>query len=212
MTTAVIPSLTQANAVLPDEYRSFDDAEVIERIEHVKRVRGPELTILGHHYQDKRIVRLSDHIGDSFGLSEAAAREQAARYIVFCGVHFMAESAKILCRDDQVVLHPDLSAGCPMADMADIDQVEWAWDDLMASAPGRTVIPVTYMNSDAELKAFCGRNDGIVCTSSNAGAVFDWAYERGDAVLFFPDEHLGWNTGRKWGLTSDETALWDPRY
>jgi len=200
--------MDQAELFLPDRYRLLEEPELKERIREHKRRFGPKLFILTHHYQRQSIVDLGDFRGDSFGLSQQAAAETQARYIVFCGVHFMAEAAAVLARPDQAVFLPDLRAGCPMADMAAIADVERAWQEIeQAVGPGRTV-PLTYMNSDVELKAFCGRHAGAVCTSSNAPAAFDWAFRRGEKILFFPDEHLGRNTAAKKGIP--EALVWDP--
>jgi quinolinate synthase len=183
--------------------------ELLERIGAARAKLGRKALILGHHYQRDEIIRFADYTGDSFKLARDAAREKEATYIVFCGVHFMAESADILTSDEQVVVLPDLGAGCSMADMADIDQVLDCWDDLTARNGKRTV-PICYMNSSAAIKAFCGERGGIVCTSSNAGSVFRWAFERGDRLLFIPDEHLGRNTAHTLGFSDDELAVWDP--
>ncbi|MCC6277674.1 MAG: quinolinate synthase NadA [Oligoflexia bacterium] len=191
-----------------DEYLKLPENEVVERILSKKAELGKRLIILGHHYQRPRIARLSDFVGDSFGLSEKAAKA-GGDFIVFCGVRFMAESAAILCQPHQKVLHPDPDAGCPMADMANMDQVNAAWKAL-ENWTGSKKIPVTYMNSTAELKAFCGQRDGIVCTSSNAAKAFDWAFSRGEKIFFFPDEHLGRNTAKKMGITGADVVVWDP--
>lgn len=176
--------------------------------EHKERL-GSKLLILGHFYQKPEILDLADITGDSYQLSKAAAEAHECETILFCGVHFMAESARILARPDQVVLHPDLRAGCPMADMASLDTVTQAWNDLAQATDISRVIPVTYMNSDADLKAFCGERGGIVCTSSNAAKVYDWCFERGDKILFFPDEHLGRNTGNQRAIPKDQMLVWD---
>ena len=175
----------------------------------LKRQLGEHLVILGHHYQRDEVIQFADFRGDSFKLSQQAAGRGDAEYILFCGVHFMAESADILSQPHQQVILPNLEAGCSMADMAKSDDVQAAWDAL-AGLGISDVVPITYMNSAAALKAFCGRNGGIVCTSSNAGRVFDWAFERGEKLLFFPDEHLGRNTGVKKGIPTDEMVVWDP--
>ncbi len=174
--------------------------------------------ILGHHYQRDEVMAWADARGDSFGLSRIAADQTEAEFVVFCGVHFMAESADILTADHQQVLLPDLNAGCSMADMADIESVEEAWETLASVTDIDRVVPVTYMNSSAALKAFVGRNGGVVCTSSNARAVLTWALgdddtgrSRGDQVLFFPDQHLGRNTGFELGYGADDMAVWNPR-
>jgi quinolinate synthase len=173
---------------------------------------GASTMILGHHYQRAGIIDVADKIGDSFGLAKAAAEAGAVKNIVFCGVRFMAESAAILCRDDQRVYHPEPEAGCPMADMAPMDSVERVWGELTGRADfaKRTLVPVTYMNSHAPLKGFTGSHGGLVCTSSNADAALKWAWDRGDTVLFFPDQHLGRNTGIKMGLKPDEMCVYYP--
>ncbi|MBS1982554.1 MAG: quinolinate synthase NadA [Bdellovibrionales bacterium] len=185
---------------------------VKQRILEIKKQRGDSLMILGHHYQRHAIVDVADRIGDSFGLAKAAAEAGGVRDIVFCGVRFMAESAAILCRDDQRVFHPEPEAGCPMADMAPMDSVEEAWATLTARPDfrGRKMIPVTYMNSHAPLKGFTGRHHGVVCTSSNARKTLEWAWSQGDLVLFFPDQHLGRNTAKAMGLRDDEMRVWYP--
>ena len=203
---------------LPDPYASAGPEELASRIRDAKAALGPKVFILGHHYQRDEVMAWADARGDSFGLSRIAADQSEAEYIVFCGVHFMAESADILTGDHQQVLLPDLNAGCSMADMADIDSVEEAWETLAAVTDIDRVVPVTYMNSSAALKAFVGRNGGVVCTSSNARAVLTWALgadgtgrTRGDQVLFFPDQHLGRNTGFELGYGEDDMAVWNPR-
>ena len=185
---------------------------VKDRILQIKKARGSELMILGHHYQRHGIVDVADRIGDSYGLARAAADSTEVKNIVFCGVRFMAESAAILCRDDQKVFHPEPEAGCPMADMAPMDSVEEAWSILTARPDysGRQMIPVTYMNSHAPLKGFTGRHGGLVCTSSNAKQALEWAWARGDLVLFFPDQHLGRNTAKAMGLKEEEMCVWYP--
>ncbi len=173
---------------------------------------GKKLLILGHHYQRANIIEVADHIGDSFGLAKIASEATECEYIVFCGVRFMAESAAILCRPDQKIFHPEPEAGCPMADMAPMDAVESAWN-ILTSRPdyqGRNMIPVTYMNSHAPLKAFTGKHHGAVCTSSNASKVLEWALQKGDLVLFFPDQHLGRNTALQMGIKPEEMRVWYP--
>jgi quinolinate synthase len=194
----------------PQDYLSISDADAIRRINEHKEHLGDSLCILGHHYQRPEIVALSNHVGDSFQLARVASEQEKAEYIMFCGVEFMADAAEILSRDDQVVLHPDISAGCPLANYANGDQVQAAWDVITKSIPGKRIIPVTYVNSGSDVKAFCGKHGGIVCTSSNASRVFDWAFERGEVIMFFPDQHLGWNTSRRKGITSDQSVIWDP--
>ena len=192
-------------------YRDLADAELEQRIVSVKQQMGDSLLILGHHYQQDEVIRFADLRGDSFKLSQLAAASQTCRAIVFCGVHFMAETADILARDEVEVYLPDLAAGCSMADMADLESVEAAWQDLGDVIDTDDIMPVTYINSSAELKAFCGRHGGIVCTSSNARAVLDWSFAQRSRVLFFPDQHLGRNTARAMGIPLDQMAVWDPR-
>lgn len=194
---------------IPRTYFKMDAAERDARIWDLKRQLGDRLVILGHHYQRDEVIQFADFRGDSFKLSREAAGRPGADYILFCGVHFMAESADILSAPEQRVILPNLEAGCSMADMAKSNDVEAAWDAL-ADLGVAGVVPITYMNSAAALKAFCGRNGGIVCTSSNAGRVFDWAFERGEKLFFFPDEHLGRNTGVKKGIPTDQMVVWDP--
>jgi quinolinate synthase len=196
---------------LPDGYTSASPDELASRIAAAKTALGSRLVILGHHYQRDEVMRWADARGDSFGLSRMAAANRDAEYVVFCGVHFMAESADILTGDHQQVILPDLNAGCSMADMADIDSVEEAWDAIGAVTDVARVVPITYMNSAADLKAFVGQHGGAVCTSSNARAVLTWALGRGDKVLFFPDQHLGRNTAYQLGHAEDDMVVWDPR-
>lgn len=188
----------------------IDEKKAIIGIKKLKDSLGKKLIILTHHYQRKEIVDLGDYKGDSFGLSQKAAADKDARYIVFCGVHFMAESAAILSQPHQTVQIPDKEAGCWMADMADIYIVEKAWDELTAITGQESIMPIVYMNSDAALKAFCGRNGGAVCTSSNAYAAFAWGFGQRDKVFFFPDQHLGRNSGNHLGVPSEEMILWKP--
>jgi quinolinate synthase len=196
---------------LPDTYTSASPEELEASIASAKRSLGDRLLILGHHYQRPEVFRWADASGDSFKLARFAADNHAATDIVFCGVHFMAESADVLTADHQRVVLPDLNAGCSMADMADIDQVEEAWDVLAAVADVDRIVPITYMNSSAALKAFVGRNGGAVCTSSNARAVLEWALAKGDKVLFFPDQHLGRNTAYAMGYGPADERVWNPR-
>jgi len=183
--------------------------ELQERIVAARRALGRRVVVLGHHYQRDEVIRHADFTGDSFKLAQLAASRPEAEYIVFCGVHFMAESADILSADHQKVILPDLDAGCTMADMAEIGQVEDCWDQVTAVV-GDEVLPVTYMNSAASLKALVGREGGAVCTSSNARAVLDWAFRQKARVLFFPDQHLGRNTGYRMGIPLEDMAVWDP--
>jgi quinolinate synthase len=197
---------------LSDTYTAASPDDLEARIGAAKAALGSRLFILGHHYQRDEVMRWADARGDSFGLSRLAAQQHEAEYIVFCGVHFMAESADILTGDHQQVILPDLNAGCSMADMADLESVEEAWDELAAVTAVDRIVPITYMNSSAALKAFVGRNGGAVCTSSNAKAVLTWALDRGEKVLFFPDQHLGRNTGYQLGFTEDDMRVWNPRF
>ncbi len=194
---------------IPRAYFKMPAEERDEKIWALKRQLGDRLVILGHHYQRDEVIQFADFRGDSFKLSQLAAGRKDAELIFFCGVHFMAESADILSGVHQQVILPNLEAGCSMADMAKSDDVEAAWAAL-ADLGVSGIVPITYMNSAAALKAFCGRNGGIVCTSSNANRVFDWAFERGEKVFFFPDEHLGRNTGVKKGIPLDKMVIWDP--
>ena len=188
----------------------IDEKYFIEQIQAIKEALGEELIILTHHYQRKEIVDVGDYRGDSFGLSKTAAEDKAARFIVFCGVHFMAESAEILSQPHQTVQIPDQGAGCPMADMADIHNVERAWEDVASITGEDAIMPIAYMNSDALIKAFCGRHGGTVCTSSNALAAFGWGFGRREKIFFFPDKHLGYNTGNQMGIQPDEMIVWNP--
>ncbi|MCX8048988.1 MAG: quinolinate synthase NadA [Methylohalobius sp.] len=199
------------NSVLTlTEYALLEDSECEARIEAAKRRLGEQVVILGHHYQRDEVFRHADFTGDSLKLSRQAALSKA-RYIVFCGVHFMAEVADILSRPEQVAILPDLAAGCSMADMADLAKVEQCWRELgQVLDPETQVMPVTYINSAANLKAFCGRHGGIVCTSSNAAQVLAWAFSQRDKVLFFPDQHLGRNTGYQMGIALSEMVVWQP--
>jgi len=192
-----------------DHYLSLPDHSMDERIAEARALLGSSTILLGHHYQRDEVVRFADFTGDSYKLAKAAA-ETDAKYLVFCGVHFMAESADILGRDGQQVILPDLNAGCSMADMAEISQVEACWEVLEHLHLAEETIPITYMNSSAAIKAFCGERCGLVCTSSNAGAAFRWALERGKRILFLPDQHLGRNTGYAMGIPLDAMPVWDP--
>ena len=196
---------------LPERYLSLSDEEMDRRILAAKRTLGPRLVILGHHYQRDEVIKFADYIGDSFKLAGQVSRHPDVEFIVFCGVHFMAESADVLSGDHQQVILPDLAAGCSMADMADPEQLEQCWSDLeqmLGSASG--IIPVTYINSAASIKAFCGEHGGVVCTSSNAAATLKWAWERGERIVFLPDQHLGRNTAHKLGVPLDQMVVWDP--
>jgi len=202
-------------------YKSLDNESLIQRIHAVRARMGKQLLILGHHYQQDEVIALSDLQGDSYRLSELAAANTDCRAIVFCGVHFMAETADVLANRPERIIQrggqripvvlPDLGAGCSMADMAEIEQVEDCWDQLAEVIDVGDLMPVTYVNSAASLKAFCGRHGGIVCTSANARAVLQWAFARRSRVLFFPDQHLGRNTALTLGVSLDEMPVWDPR-
>jgi quinolinate synthase len=194
---------------IPAGYRSMSDEEHAARIEKHKREFGKRLVILGHHYQQDEVIRFADFTGDSLKLSQLAAEQKDAEYVVFCGVHFMAESADILTDDRVKVILPDLSAGCSMADMAAIEQLEEAWEFLQ-SATSERIIPITYVNSAANVKAFCGTHGGACCTSSNAGKVLEWALSEGDKVIFLPDQHLGRNTAYAMGYPLESMVLYDP--
>lgn len=200
---------------IPLRYAEMDGDELHQRIAAARAALGERLVILGHHYQRDEIIQFADFRGDSFKLAQQAAARPQADYIVFCGVHFMAESADILSAPHQQVILPNPAAGCSMADMANIAEVEECWEmlhDILGEEIGEAgIIPVTYMNSAANLKAFCGRNGGVVCTSSNAPAVMRWAFTQGKRVLFFPDEHLGRNTALKYGIPESQMFVWDPR-
>jgi len=196
-----------------DKYMAMSDAELHERIEKARKILGSRVVVLGHHYQRDDVIAHADLTGDSYQLSVMASQRKDVEFIVFCGVHFMAESADILGQPNQKVILPDLGAGCSMADMASVEQVEDAWQQLKeigVITGGKTVAPMTYMNSSAAIKAFCGQNGGVVCTSSNAVPLFDKYLKEYDKMFFFPDQHLGRNTGLKFGIPLDKMALWNP--
>jgi quinolinate synthase len=196
---------------LPERYLRLSDDEMDERIVRAKSALGERLVILGHHYQRDEVIKFADFTGDSLKLARAAASRGAAEFIVFCGVHFMAESADILRASHQKVVLPDLAAGCSMADMAEEDQLDMCWRELgELGVDENGVVPVTYINSSAAIKAFCGRHGGIVCTSTNAAGVMSWAWQRGERLLMLPDQHLGRNTAYKLGVPLDRMAVWDP--
>ncbi|GAA3651181.1 quinolinate synthase NadA [Microbacterium marinilacus] len=215
----VIPTGAPRQGVLPTEYREASESELHARIAAAKRVLGDRVVVLGHFYQRDEVVRHADYVGDSFQLAKAAQAHPEAEAIVFCGVHFMAETADLLSGREQAVILPNLAAGCSMADMADIDQVEDCWEQLEdvygpLDRPGEDglvpIVPVTYMNSSAAIKGFVGRHGGIVCTSSNARTVLEWAFARGRRVLFFPDQHLGRNTAKAMGVPLEAMPMWNP--
>ncbi|MEU7936798.1 quinolinate synthase NadA [Microbispora bryophytorum] len=195
----------------PGELPPASDPTLVERARAAKERLGDRLFVLGHHYQRDEVIQFADVTGDSFKLAREAAARPEAEYIVFCGVHFMAESADILTGDTQKVVLPDLAAGCSMADMATFTQVEDCWDALEDAGIADQVVPITYMNSSADIKAFCGRHGGAVCTSSNAKRALDWAFEQGEKVLFLPDQHLGRNTAvLEMGLSLDDCVVYNP--
>lgn len=196
---------------IPTRYMKLSPEEIDAGIAEAKKALGDQVILLGHHYQRLDVIKYADIRGDSYLLSKRAAEIKQARAIVFCGVHFMAETADILSSDEQSVILPNMAAGCSMADMATLEEVEDCWDDLQSVLEGQgTVIPITYMNSTAAIKALCGKNGGLVCTSSNAEKAYEWAWERGDKVLFLPDQHLGRNTAMKMGIPEDEMVVWNP--
>src|SRR5436309_1982639 len=203
--------MLRLQAPLAERYSGAPADELHAWIAAARETLDSRLMILGHHYQRDEVMRWADARGDSFGLSRLAAANDRATYVVFCGVHFMAESADILTADHQQVILPDLNAGCSMADMADLDAVEEAWDSLADVTDVEGIVPITYMNSSAALKAFVGRHGGAVCTSSNARAVITWALAKGDKLLFFPDQHLGRNTGYQLGLGAADMRVWNPK-
>ena len=197
---------------IPERYWKLEPDELVERVRQARAQLGERVVVLGHHYQREDIIQFADERGDSFMLAQYAAQRPESEFIVFCGVHFMAEAADILSAEHQHVMLPNIEAGCSMADMASNPDVLAAWRELGDHFGGTDeIIPVTYMNSAASLKAFCGANGGVVCTSSNAAKVLEWAFERGRRVFFFPDQHLGRNTGVEMGIPLDEMALWNWR-
>jgi len=213
-----LPAISPRQGLIPQEYRQASKEELDLRIRAAKASLGDRVVVLGHFYQRDEVIQYADFVGDSFQLAQAVKTRPNAEAILFCGVHFMAETADILSGPNQKVILPNLAAGCSMADMADLDSVMDCWEQLEEiygtepDAQGRVpVIPVTYMNSSAALKAFCGEHGGIVCTSSNANVVMDWAYARGQRVLFFPDQHLGRNTGKAMGIPLEQMPMWDPK-
>jgi quinolinate synthase len=204
---------------LPTEFRSLSDPELRARALAAKKSLGSHLVILGHHYQQDSVIELADFVGDSFELSQRAAQQKGIEFVIFCGVHFMAESADILTPPNVKVILPDLGAGCSMADMANLDQTLECWEQLQSLCPDQRIIPITYMNSSAAIKAFVGEHDGAVCTSSNCEAVLRWALQGGAGgplngekvkVLFFPDQHLGRNTAAAMGYPLESMIVWDP--
>jgi quinolinate synthase len=213
MSTTFAPTKERAESCSLDNYLVLPDNTMDARIAAARRELGDKVIVLGHHYQRDEVIRFADFRGDSYKLAQEAALTHA-EYLVFCGVHFMAESADVLAHERQKVILPDLNAGCSMADMAEIGQVESCWDQLVAlgltDQEGRGITPLTYMNSTAAIKAFCGERGGLVCTSSNAPAAFKWAFERNEKVLFMPDQHLGRNTAFAMGIPLEQCVVWDP--
>jgi quinolinate synthase len=205
--TATAPEVATSCSL--ENYLALPDHTMDARIAEARARLGSTTILLGHHYQRDEVIRFADYTGDSYKLSKIAA-ETDANYIVFCGVHFMAESADVLGHDGQQVILPDLNAGCSMADMAEISQVEDCWEALERFGVADEFVPITYMNSTAAIKAFCGERGGFVCTSSNAGKAFEWAFARGKRILFLPDQHLGRNTGFAMGVALAEMTVWDP--
>ncbi len=199
-----------ASALAFDAYAALSPDEMSERVRAARKTLGKRLVILGHHYQRDEVIQQADFRGDSLKLAQQGVAAEGAEYIVFCGVHFMAETADILSEDGVSVVLPDLGAGCSMADMADLPSVSTCWEELGEVVGTDSIVPITYINSGADLKAFCGEHGGIVCTSSNAPKVLKWAFERGEKVLFFPDQHLGRNTALDMGLHPDQLVVWDP--
>tara|TARA_Y100000588_G_scaffold164436_1_gene178540 strand:+ start:9063 stop:10274 length:1212 start_codon:yes stop_codon:yes gene_type:complete len=197
---------------IPEDYYPLDSSELEERISAAKRRLGSSLLILGHHYQRDEVIKFADFRGDSFKLAQQAVAQKSAEYVVFCGVHFMAETADILTDQNQRVILPNLAAGCSMADMAPTEDVTDCWDDLTEILGNGIpeILPVTYMNSTAAIKALCGKNGGIVCTSSNAQRALEWSFSQAQRVVFFPDEHLGRNTGLKMGIPLEKMIVWNP--
>ena len=200
---------------VPTRYLKMSPEQVEAGIRYARKELGTKVVVLGHHYQRDDVIQFADFRGDSYLLSKQAAGTEEAKWIIFCGVHFMAETADLLTDDDQHVILPNMAAGCSMADMAPSDDVEDAWEDLMEvygenQSDSAEIVPITYMNSTAAIKALCGRNGGLVCTSSNADAAFDWALERGKRIFFLPDQHLGRNTGIAKGIPAEDMVVWNP--
>src|SRR5215470_13843668 len=209
MSTVIAPVEERGLSCSLENYLTLPDRSMDTRIAGARRELGGRVVILGHHYQRDEVIRFADFRGDSYKLAQEAART-SAEYIVFCGVHFMAESAEVLAHAGQQVILPDLNAGCSMADMAEIGQVEAAWEEMSRLGITGAMTPITYMNSTAAIKAFCGERGGLVCTSSNAPGAFRWAFQRNQRILFLPDQHLGRNTAFAMGIPLSECVVWDP--
>ncbi|MEH6890985.1 quinolinate synthase NadA [Bacillus sp. JJ864] len=205
----ILETVQPIETMLPKRYGTMSIEEMEARVREIKEKLGGKLFIPGHHYQKDEVVQFSDSTGDSLQLAQVAARNKEAKYIVFCGVHFMAETADMLTTDEQIVILPDMRAGCSMADMADIEQTERAWKELQQLF-GETMLPLTYVNSTAAIKAFCGRNGGATVTSSNAKEMVKWAFIQKERILFLPDQHLGRNTAYDLGVPLEKMAIWDP--
>ena len=196
---------------VPIRYLKMTPEEINASIASARETLGDQVLLLGHHYQREDVFKYADLSGDAYKLSRLASENKEAEFIVFCGVHFMAETADVLSGPEQTVILPNMAAGCSMADMAQSEDVEDAWEDLTSALGGQEeIVPITYMNSAADIKALCGRSGGIVCTSSNADLTFEWAFERSKRVLFLPDQHLGRNTALKMGIPEDEIIVWNP--
>lgn len=207
---SILDVLKQSNLqMIPDHYLRMTVTEMEERIKEIKKTFGKDLYLPGHHYQKDEVIQFADDTGDSLKLAQLSAENESAKYIVFCGVHFMAETADMLTKEDQVVVLPDMRAGCSMADMADIQQTESAWET-MQDTFGDTILPLTYVNSTAAIKAFCGRHGGATVTSSNAKKMLEWAFTQKERILFLPDQHLGRNTAYDLGIPLEQMAVWDP--
>jgi quinolinate synthase len=205
-----VAAVAEGQSCSLDNYLAMPDHTMDERIAAARAKLGKTTVLLGHHYQRDEVIRFADYSGDSYKLSKIASQSEA-QYLVFCGVHFMAESADLLGREEQTVILPDLNAGCSMADMAEIGQVEACWDSILDSGIGvDEILPLTYMNSSAAIKAFCGERGGLVCTSSNAAKAFEWAFARAEKILFLPDQHLGRNTAVSLGIPLDKLVVFDP--
>ncbi|WP_349409799.1 quinolinate synthase NadA [Pseudalkalibacillus sp. SCS-8] len=206
---SLLERLSVKRNTLPEKYMTMSEQEMVSRIQEIKDTLGESLYLPGHHYQKDEVIQFADDTGDSLKLAQLSAANTKAKYIVFCGVHFMAETADILSNEEQIVILPDMRAGCSMADMADIYQTERAWNSLQ-EVFGDTILPLTYVNSTASIKSFVGKNGGATVTSSNAKAMVEWALQQKERILFLPDQHLGRNTAYDLGIPLEEMAIWDP--